>query len=149
MTGLGTFAEMMTVQQMSVVKVETDLPDEQLALIGCGVTTGVGAALNTARVEPGSIVAVIGCGGVGQAVIQGARIAGAARIIAIDPVALKRDAALQLGATDVVDPTDADPIEAVQGAQRWPRRRLRVRGDRHRGRPCARPSTPRAPAAPR
>jgi len=114
MTGLGTFAEMMTVSQHSVVKVESDLPDEQLALIGCGVTTGVGAALNTARVEPGSIVAVIGCGGVGQAVIQGARIAGAARIVAIDPVAMKRDAALKLGATDVVDPSDADPIEAVK-----------------------------------
>jgi S-(hydroxymethyl)glutathione dehydrogenase/alcohol dehydrogenase len=113
-TGLGTFAEMMTVSEHSVVKVESDLPDEQLALIGCGVTTGVGAALNTARVEPGSIVAVIGCGGVGQAVIQGARIAGAARIIAIDPVALKRDSALELGATDVVDPTDTDPIEAVR-----------------------------------
>jgi S-(hydroxymethyl)glutathione dehydrogenase/alcohol dehydrogenase len=113
-TGLGTFAEMMTVSQHSVVKIETDLPDEQLALIGCGVTTGVGAALNTARVEPGSIVAVIGCGGVGQAVIQGARIAGAARIIAIDPVALKRDSALKLGATDVVDPTDTDPIAAVR-----------------------------------
>jgi S-(hydroxymethyl)glutathione dehydrogenase/alcohol dehydrogenase len=113
-TGLGTFAEMMTVSQHSVVKVETDLPDEQLALISCGVTTGVGAALNTARVEPGSIVAVIGCGGVGQAVIQGARIAGAARIIAIDPVAMKRDSALKLGATDVVDPTDIDAIAAVR-----------------------------------
>jgi S-(hydroxymethyl)glutathione dehydrogenase/alcohol dehydrogenase len=113
-TGLGTFAELMTVSQHSVVKVESDLPNEQLALIGCGVTTGVGAALNTARVEPGSIVAVIGCGGVGQAVIQGARIAGAARIIAIDPVALKRDTALEFGATDVVDPNDADPIEAVR-----------------------------------
>jgi S-(hydroxymethyl)glutathione dehydrogenase/alcohol dehydrogenase len=113
-TGLGTFAEMMTVSQHSVVKIETDLPDEQLALIGCGVTTGVGAALNTARVEPGSIVAVIGCGGVGQAVVQGARIAGAARIIAIDPVAMKRDSALKLGATDVVDPTDVDPIAAVR-----------------------------------
>ncbi len=113
-TGLGTFAEMMTVSQHSVVKVESDLPDEQLALIGCGVTTGVGAALNTAHVQPGSIVAVIGCGGVGQAVIQGARIAGAARIIAIDPVAMKRDSALKLGATDVVDPTDADPVAAVR-----------------------------------
>ena len=113
-TGLGTFAEMMTVAQHSVVKIESDLPDEQLALIGCGVTTGVGAALNTACVQPGSIVAVIGCGGVGQAVIQGARIAGAARIIAIDPVAMKRDAALGLGATDVVDPTDVDPIAAVR-----------------------------------
>jgi S-(hydroxymethyl)glutathione dehydrogenase/alcohol dehydrogenase len=114
MTGLGTFAELMTVQQMSVVKVETDLPDEQLALIGCGVTTGVGAALNTAQVEPGSIVAVIGCGGVGQAVIQGARIAGAARIIAIDPVALKRDTAVTNGATHVVDPSEVDPIAAVK-----------------------------------
>jgi S-(hydroxymethyl)glutathione dehydrogenase/alcohol dehydrogenase len=114
MTGLGTFAELMTVQRMSVVKVESDLPDEQLALIGCGVTTGVGAALNTARVEPGSIVAVIGCGGVGQAVIQGARIAGAARIIAVDPVALKRESALQNGATDVVDPSEGDPVEAVR-----------------------------------
>jgi S-(hydroxymethyl)glutathione dehydrogenase/alcohol dehydrogenase len=114
MTGLGTFAEMMTVQRMSVVKVDSDLPDEQLALIGCGVTTGVGAALNTARVEPGSIVAVIGCGGVGQAVIQGARIAGAATIIAVDPVALKREHALQNGATDVVDPSEVDPVEAVR-----------------------------------
>ena len=77
MTGLGTFSDVMTCDEISLVKVETDLPDEQLALIGCGVTTGVGAALNTARVEPGSTVAVIGCGGVGQAVIQGARIAGA------------------------------------------------------------------------
>ena len=113
-TGLGTFAELMTVSQHSIVKVESDLPDEQLALISCGVTTGVGAALNTARVEPGSIVAVIGCGGVGQAVVQGARIAGAARIIAIDPVAMKRDAALKLGATDVVDPGDGDPVAAVR-----------------------------------
>jgi S-(hydroxymethyl)glutathione dehydrogenase/alcohol dehydrogenase len=113
-TGLGTFAETMTVSQHSVVKVDTELPDEQLALIGCGVTTGVGAVLNTARVEPGSVVAVIGCGGVGQAVIQGARIAGAARIIAIDPVALKRDTALTLGATDVVDPTDLNPVAAVK-----------------------------------
>jgi S-(hydroxymethyl)glutathione dehydrogenase / alcohol dehydrogenase len=113
MTGLGTFAEMMVCSQFSVVKVETDLPDEVLALIGCGVTTGVGAALNTAHVEPGSTVAVIGCGGVGQAVIQGARIAGAARIIAIDPVALKRDAALTYGATHVIDPTEVDPVMGV------------------------------------
>lgn len=113
MTGLGTFAEMMVCSQFSVVKVESDLPDSVLALIGCGVTTGVGAALNTASVEPGSTVAVIGCGGVGQAVIQGARIAGAARIIAIDPVALKRDAALELGATHVLDPTEVDPVAGV------------------------------------
>ena len=114
MTGLGTFADLMTVGEAQAVKVETDLPDEQLALIGCGVTTGVGAALNTAQVQPGSTVAVIGCGGVGQAVIQGARIAGAARIIAIDPVEMKRTAAEQQGATDLVDPAEGDPIEQVK-----------------------------------
>jgi S-(hydroxymethyl)glutathione dehydrogenase / alcohol dehydrogenase len=114
MTGLGTFAETMTVGEAALVKVETDLPDEQLALIGCGVTTGMGAALNTAKVEPGSSVAVIGCGGVGQAVIQGARIAGAARIFAIDPVELKRKAAEQLGAPDLIDPAQGDPVGQVQ-----------------------------------
>ncbi|MBM3674627.1 MAG: Zn-dependent alcohol dehydrogenase [Actinobacteria bacterium] len=114
LTGLGTFADQMTAHEASVVKVDTDLPDEQLALIGCGVTTGVGAALNTAQVTPGSSVTVIGCGGVGQAVIQGARIAGAARIIAVDPVELKRKAAEQLGATDLVDPSAGDAIAQVQ-----------------------------------
>jgi S-(hydroxymethyl)glutathione dehydrogenase/alcohol dehydrogenase len=113
-TGLGTFSDAMTIAESQAVKIETDLPDEQLALIGCGVTTGVGAALNTAQIEPGSSVAVIGCGGVGQAVIQGARIAGAARIFAIDPVELKRKAAEQLGATDLIDPADGDPIGQVQ-----------------------------------
>lgn len=114
MTGLGTFSSAMTVNEASVVKVETDLPDAQLALIGCGVTTGVGAALNTAQVRPGATVAVLGCGGVGQAVIQGARIAGAGRIIAIDPQPLKQKMAKQLGATDVVDPSKGDPVEQVK-----------------------------------
>jgi len=114
MTGLGTFSDVMTVDESSLVKVETDLPDAQLALIGCGVTTGVGAALNTARVKPGSTVAVLGCGGVGQAVIQGARIAGASRIIAIDPQELKRKTATKLGATDVVDPSKGDPVGQVK-----------------------------------
>jgi S-(hydroxymethyl)glutathione dehydrogenase/alcohol dehydrogenase len=114
MTGLGTFADVMTCDEISLVKVETDLPDEQLALIGCGVTTGVGAALNTAKVVPGSTVAVVGCGGVGQAVIQGAKIAGASRIIAIDPVELKRKTALTLGATDAVDPSDGNATAQVQ-----------------------------------
>lgn len=116
LTALGTFADQMTVHEASVVKIDTDLPDEQLALIGCGVTTGVGAALNTARIEPGSTVAVIGCGGVGQAVIQGARIAGASRIFAIDPVKMKRKAAEQLGATDLVDPAAGDPVGQVHAA---------------------------------
>jgi S-(hydroxymethyl)glutathione dehydrogenase/alcohol dehydrogenase len=114
MTGLGTFSDTMTVDEVSVVKVETDLPAAQLALIGCGVTTGVGAALNTAKVKPGAAIAVLGCGGVGQAVIQGARIAGAGRIIAIDPQELKRKTAKRLGATDVIDPSQGDPVEQVK-----------------------------------
>jgi S-(hydroxymethyl)glutathione dehydrogenase/alcohol dehydrogenase len=116
MSGLGTFADVMTVDETMLVKVETDLPAEQLALIGCGITTGVGAALNTAQVEPGSTVAVIGCGGVGQSVIQGARIAGAARIFAIDPVEMKRKTAEQFGATDLVDPGQGDVLEQIQSA---------------------------------
>jgi S-(hydroxymethyl)glutathione dehydrogenase/alcohol dehydrogenase len=116
MAGLGTFADIMTTDESMLVKVETDLPPEQLALIGCGVTTGVGAVLNTARVEPGSSVAVIGCGGVGQAVIQGAHIAGAARIFAVDPVELKRETAQKLGATDLIDPADGDPVSQVKEA---------------------------------
>jgi S-(hydroxymethyl)glutathione dehydrogenase / alcohol dehydrogenase len=112
--GCGTFAEAMVVSEASVVAVETTLPDEELALLGCGVTTGLGAALNTARVVPGSNVAVIGCGGVGQSVIQGARIAGAAVIVGIDPSATRRAASLAVGATHVVDPADADPVEQVR-----------------------------------
>ncbi|MEY2459369.1 MAG: S-(hydroxymethyl)glutathione dehydrogenase / alcohol dehydrogenase [Acidimicrobiaceae bacterium] len=115
MTGLGTFSDYMTTDEASLVKVETDLPAEQLALIGCGVTTGVGAALFTAQIKPGSTVAVIGCGGVGQSVIQGARIAGASRIFAIDPVEMKRKTAEQQGATDLIDPAQGDPTAQVQG----------------------------------
>ncbi|MWA03529.1 alcohol dehydrogenase catalytic domain-containing protein [Actinomadura sp. LD22] len=112
--GCGTFAEAMVVDEASVVRVETDLADEELALLGCGVTTGLGAALNTAAVTPGSSVAVIGCGGVGQSVIQGARIAGAAMIIAIDPVPGRREAAVAVGATHAVDPGEGDPVEQVR-----------------------------------
>jgi S-(hydroxymethyl)glutathione dehydrogenase/alcohol dehydrogenase len=112
--GCGAFAEAMVVHEASVVPVTTDLPDEELALLGCGVTTGLGAALNTARVAPGSSVAVIGCGGVGQSVIQGALIAGAATIVAIDPVAGRREASLRLGATHTVDPVATNPVEEVR-----------------------------------
>src|SRR5262249_44478299 len=97
MLGVGSFAEVAVVAERALVTVETGLPDEQLALIGCGVTTGVGAALNAAEVEPGSTVVVFGCGGVGQSIVQGARIAGAARIVAVDPVELKRTSSLRLG----------------------------------------------------
>ena len=116
MSGLGTFADEMTVSESMLVKVETDLPAEQLALIGCGITTGVGAALNTAQVKPGATVTVIGCGGVGQSVIQGARIAGASRIFAVDPVEMKRKTAEQFGATDLIDPADGDVVEQVRAA---------------------------------
>ncbi|MGZ4694776.1 MAG: Zn-dependent alcohol dehydrogenase [Acidimicrobiales bacterium] len=112
--GCGTFAEAMVVHEASVVPVQTDLADDQLALLGCGVTTGLGAALNTAGVTPASSVAVIGCGGVGQSVIQGARIAGAAVIIAVDPVPGRREASLAAGATHVIDPADGDPVEQVR-----------------------------------
>ena len=84
---VGTFAEEIVVPQDCAVKIEPDVPLDVVALIGCCVVTGVGAALNTARIEPGSTVAVFGCGGIGSAAIQGARIAGAAEIVAVDPVA--------------------------------------------------------------
>jgi S-(hydroxymethyl)glutathione dehydrogenase/alcohol dehydrogenase len=113
---LGTFAEEMIVHEANVVTLRTELPDEQLALVGCGVTTGVCAVFNTAGVQPGSTVAVIGCGGVGQAVVQGARIAGAARIFAVDPVAFKRQSALQFGASEGIDPAQADPVEQLRAA---------------------------------
>ena len=112
---LGAYAELMLVHEHSVVKVRDDVPFEVLALIGCGVTTGVGAALNTARVEPGSTVAVLGCGGVGLSVVQGARIAGAGRIIAVDTVETKLGMARELGATDVVDASGGDVVEKVLG----------------------------------
>ena len=116
MTGLGTFAEVMTCNESSLVKIDTELPDAQLALIGCGVTTGVGAALNTAQVHPGATVAIIGCGGVGQAVLQGSRIAGASSIFAVDPVEMKRKTAEKLGATDLIDPGAGDAVQQIQAA---------------------------------
>jgi S-(hydroxymethyl)glutathione dehydrogenase / alcohol dehydrogenase len=112
--GCGSFAEAMVVDEASVVAVETDLPDDELALIGCGVTTGLGAVFNTAGVTPGTSVAVIGCGGVGQSVIQGARIAGASSIVAIDPAPARRAASVRIGATHAVDPAEADPVEEVR-----------------------------------
>ena len=111
---LGSFAEQMLVHEHSVVKVGDDLPFEQLALIGCGVTTGLGAALNTAKVEPGSTVAVIGCGGVGLNCIQGAALAGALRIIAVDAVETKLSLAQEFGATDVVDASGGSVAEKIR-----------------------------------
>jgi S-(hydroxymethyl)glutathione dehydrogenase/alcohol dehydrogenase len=109
-----TFSEYVVVPEVAAIRVETDLPWEHLALIGCAVTTGVGAALNTAKVQPGDTVAVVGCGGVGLSAVQGARIAGASRIIAVDTQASKLALAAELGATDVVDASAVDPVEAVR-----------------------------------
>lgn len=112
--GCGTFAEAMVVDEASILRADTDLPDDQLALLGCGVTTGLGAALITAGVTPGSSVAVIGCGGVGQSVVQGARIAGASVIVAVDPAAGRRRAAAEAGATHTIDPGVTDPLAGVR-----------------------------------
>ena len=109
-----TFSEYCVVPEVSAIKVETELPWEYLALVGCAVTTGVGAVLNTAKVRTGDSVAVVGCGGVGLSAVQGARIAGAARIIAVDTNASKLALALQLGATDVVNASEVDAVAAVR-----------------------------------
>jgi len=111
---LSAYAEKMLVHQNAIVKVRDDMPFDRAALIGCGVTTGVGAVLNTARVEPGSMVAVFGCGGVGLAAIQGARIGGARMIIAVDVHGHKLTTARELGATHVVDAAAHDPVEAIR-----------------------------------
>lgn len=112
--GLGGFAEMMLVNERACVAVRKDMPLDRAALIGCAVVTGIGAVARTARVEVGSTVAVIGCGGVGLTVINGAAIAGASRIIAVDRVASKRGLAVEMGATDFVDASTADAVEAVR-----------------------------------
>src|SRR3981081_915268 len=100
---MGSFAERVVVPAEQVIPVRKDVSMEVLALIGCAVTTGVGAVINAAKVEPGSTVAVIGCGGVGLNVIQGAALVNAGRIIAVDLLENKIEYARQLGATDTVN----------------------------------------------
>ncbi|GAA4724361.1 Zn-dependent alcohol dehydrogenase [Phytohabitans rumicis] len=104
MAGTGAFAEEVVVHRQGAVKIGDDVPYEVGALIGCGVMTGVGAVINTADVRPGAKVAVIGCGGVGLAAIQGARVAGAAVIVGVDTAAAKLDVARRFGATHAVTP---------------------------------------------
>jgi len=111
---LGAYAEKMLVHENAIVKIREDMPFGAAALIGCGVTTGVGAVLNTAKIEPGSSVVVFGCGGVGLAAIQGARIGGARMIIAVDTVESKLATAKELGATHVVDASAGDPVKAIR-----------------------------------
>lgn len=112
--GTSTFSEYTVLPEVSLAKVSREAPLDKICLLGCGVTTGIGAVLNTAKVEPGSTVAIFGLGGIGLAAIQGAQMAGAGRIIAIDINPDKFELARQFGATDFVNPKDhSDPIQQV------------------------------------
>ncbi len=111
---LSSFAEQMLIHEHALVKIDPEMPLDRAALIGCGVTTGLGAVFRTAKVEPGSTVAVIGCGGIGLSAVQGARIAGANKIIAVDMVPGKLELAQTMGATHVVNGSDGDPVEQVK-----------------------------------
>ncbi len=111
---VGAYAEKMLLHENALVKIREDFPLDQAALIGCSVTTGVGAVLNTAKVEPGATVAVFGTGGVGLAAIQGASIAAASKIIAVDLSESRLAIARELGATHVVDASSHDPVEAIK-----------------------------------
>lgn len=113
--GLGSYSSDLLVNERALVKIDDEMPLDRAALIGCGVTTGLGAVFNTAQVWPGSTVAVFGCGGIGLNVVQGARLAGAARIIAVDRVDAKLDLARQLGATDTVSASAGDPVAEITG----------------------------------
>ena len=110
---LSAFAERMLVHENALVKIRKDVPLDRVALIGCGVTTGLGAVFNRARVPPGATAVVIGCGGIGLSVVQGCRIAGAARIVAVDTAAWKLELAARLGATDVVNGGEGNPVPRV------------------------------------
>jgi S-(hydroxymethyl)glutathione dehydrogenase/alcohol dehydrogenase len=112
--GTSTFSEYTVLPEIAVAKISDKAPLEKVCLFGCGITTGIGAVLNTAKVEPGATVAVFGLGGVGLSVIQGATMAEASRIIAVDTNPGKFELAAQMGATDTVNPNDHDaPIQEV------------------------------------
>src|SRR5438046_1356600 len=111
---LSSFGEQMLVHENSMVKIDDDIPLDRGALVGCGVMTGVGAVFNAAKVEPGATVAAIGSGGGGPSAVNGAALAGAERIIAIDRVSSKLDLARELGATDTINASNLDPVEAVR-----------------------------------
>jgi S-(hydroxymethyl)glutathione dehydrogenase/alcohol dehydrogenase len=112
--GVSSFATATNCLGRAVVPIDPEIPFDVAALVGCGVATGAGASMNTVPVVPKSRVAVFGLGGVGLAAMLGALVRGASQVIAIDPVASRRATALELGATDVIDPEAADPVEAVQ-----------------------------------
>lgn len=111
---LSAFSECILVHENALVKIRKDMPLDRAALIGCSVLTGTGAVFRAARMEPGSTVAIIGCGGVGLSCVMGAALAGASRIIAIDRIPEKLDMAGSLGATDVIDNAATDPLDQVK-----------------------------------
>jgi len=112
--GLGGFAEYVITIETGAIKVAPDTPLDVACVIGCAVQTGVGAVLNTARVPEGATVLVAGAGGIGMSIVQGARVAGATKIIVSDPVGTRRDMARSFGATDVIDPIADNVLGAVQ-----------------------------------
>jgi S-(hydroxymethyl)glutathione dehydrogenase/alcohol dehydrogenase len=112
--GLGGFAEQMLLPEQALMKIDDSVPADVAALVGCAVTTGLGAVLNTAKVPPGATVAVVGCGGIGLNVVQGAVVAGAARVIAVDVADEKLERARRFGATDTVDASAGDPVAQVR-----------------------------------
>ncbi len=107
MLKLGTFAEYMTISVDSAIKVDPDIPPSVAAMVSCGVTTGYGSVVNRANAQPGDTVVVVGCGGLGSAALQAARLAGAANIVAVDPVEFKREAAGGFGATHTAESMEA------------------------------------------
>ncbi len=111
--GLGAMAEFVIVGEQGAIKVSKDLPLDVVCVAGCAVQTGVGAVINTARVEAGATVLVMGAGGIGVSIVQGARLAGASRIIVSEPNAERREWAQHFGATDVIDPTEVDVVGAA------------------------------------
>tara|TARA_R110002096_G_scaffold273422_3_gene467227 strand:- start:18298 stop:19410 length:1113 start_codon:yes stop_codon:yes gene_type:complete len=111
--GVSTFSQLATMPEAAVVKIPQDYPLNKGALISCGVITGFGAVVNTARVSPGDTVAIFGCGGIGLNIVQSAKIAGARRIIAVDRVSKKLEFARQFGATETINASEDDPVEAI------------------------------------
>jgi S-(hydroxymethyl)glutathione dehydrogenase / alcohol dehydrogenase len=112
--GIASYAERMLLHENSVVKIDPDLPLDRAALVGCGVLTGVGAALRTSGLQAGQTVAVFGCGGVGLAIVQGARIGGARQIIGVDTFDSKLEMAKRVGATHVMNSAQDDPVKAIR-----------------------------------
>jgi S-(hydroxymethyl)glutathione dehydrogenase/alcohol dehydrogenase len=116
--GISSYAERMLLHENSVVKIDPEIPLDRAALVGCGVLTGVGAALRTSGLEAGQTVAVFGCGGVGLSIIQGARIGAARQIIGVDVYDSKLEMAKQMGATHVINSANDDPVQAVRALTR-------------------------------